>query len=74
MGGVDLTDALYNNTRIIEYVDDTEYFDIETPSSPSGAIVNPRYWEEDSIKTGSDHGYPLSSMREFQLNTCQMFL
>lgn len=53
LGGEYIQDAVFNNVRVIEYVDETEYFNIANPAT-SGDLTNARYWENESIVAASD--------------------
>jgi len=49
-----LSGALYNKVRVIEYVDETEYYNIETVATSGDSDVNVRYWEDTTTRDASD--------------------
>lgn len=65
--------ATGENVKMIEYVDDTEYFNIQTDAdtrAKNAEYVNPTYWMEDAtLDTQHTRDIPLDQIEQFYMTT-----
>lgn len=60
------------NVKLIEYIDNTEYFNIETSTTPrakNAGFANARYWDAESGQMDATNDLPLDEIERFYAKT-----